>query len=487
MHSIRSLVALALMASALTLPALAQPSDDAVAEAREHFERGVELFNEGRNDAALAEFDRAYEIAPAPPVLYNIARVHEALGDAVKAADAYAKYLEDAGDSLSRRRRHEVTAALERQRARIAYVTVTSNVEGATVSVDGVDVATTPLEVPLRLAAGQHTVGVRAAGYDSARRAVQVAGGDRITLDLEIDAILSAQGTIRVESNVPDVTIELDGQPLGTTPLDATVPVAAGTHTVTAQRPGYTPREETFDLAGGAERVIRFDMEADEGAPPDVFGQLRLQLPRGPSVVRIDGEPAMLRSGAITLPAGTHRLQLEVAEREPYEADVEVPANEALELAPPLLWTPDARAQRVAAAGRTHNWGMVMTISGAALLLGGVAILGWNEGRISKTDSRLIEVNDDYERLGCMTGGPDEACEMLLAEGSALTADQDAEQRTRWISMAILGTGALLGTIGVILWVLAPTEAEIDEDAHAAGPRLRLRAGLGGLSLDGQF
>lgn len=485
MYSIRSF-ALVLLVGALTFPALAQPSDDAVAQAREHFERGVELFNEGRNDAALAEFDRAYQIAPAPPVLYNIARVHEALGDAVKAADAYAKYLEDAGDSLSRRRRHEVTAALERQRARIAFVTVTSNVEEATVSVDGVDVATTPLDEPLRLSAGQHTVGVRAAGYDSARRAVQVAGGDRVTLELEIDAILSAQGTIRVESNVPDVAITLDGQPLGTTPLDATVPVPAGTHTVTARRPGYQPREETFDLAGGAERVIRFDMQTDEGAPADVFGQLRLRLPRGASVVRIDGETAMLRSGGITLPAGSHRLELEVVEREPYATEVEIPANEALDLAPPLLWTPDARAQRVTAADRTRDWGMVLTIGGGALLVGGVAVLGWNEGRISKTDSRLIEVNRELERLGCDTGAA-EMCDMLIEEGQALSADQDQEQRTRWIATALLGTGALLATIGIVLWVLTPSESEIDEDAHATGPQLRLRAGFGGFSLDGRF
>lgn len=486
MHSLRSL-ALALLAGALAFPALAQPSGDAVAEAREHFERGIEFFNEGRNDAALAEFERAYQIAPTPPVLYNIARVHEALGDSVSATDAYTKYLEDAGDSLNRRRRSEVIASLERQRARIAFVTVTSNVEGASISVDGVDVATTPLDGPLRLSAGQHTIGVRAAGYDSVRRAVQLAGGDRVALELPLDAILSAQGTIRIEANVPDVAIAIDGQSLGTTPLDATVPIAAGTHTVTAHRPGYRPRQETFDLAGGAERVIRFDMVIDEGAPGDVFGQIHLRLPRGPSVVRIDGEPARHRDGSITLPTGPHRLQLEVAEREPYEADVLVPANDAIELTPALLWTPDARAQRVSAANRTRDWGLVLALSGAALLVGGLGVLGWNEGRISRTDDALVELNDEYAMLGCDTGGPPERCRMLEEQGNALTADQRAEQRARWVSGAVLGVGTILGTIGLVLWVRAPSEAEIDADAQASGRRLRLRAGLGELSLEGRF
>ncbi len=488
MRATRALLTLtATLALALPVAAQSEPSEEAVAEAREHFERGVELFNEGRNDAALAEFTRAYELAPAPPVLYNIARVREALGHAVQAADAYERYLEEGGDSLSRRRRHEATAALERQRARIAFVTVTTNVDEATVSVDGVDVAETPLSEPLRLSAGEHTIGVRAAGYDSARRAVQVAGGDEVTLDLEIDAIVSAQGTLRVESNVPGVAIRLDGQLLGETPLDATVPVPEGTHTVTAERPGYRSRAERFDLAGGAERVLRFEMEADEDASADVMGQLRLRLPRGPSVVRIDGDPALLRDGAITLPAGVHRLDLEVAEREPYETEVEVPASDSVELTPPLLWMPDARAERLAAAGRTRTWGMVMTIGGGALLLGGVGVLGWNEGRIADTDRRIVEINNDLERLGCLTGAPSAECQDLEDQGIALTENQEGEQRTRWISTAVLGAGALLATIGVVLWVLTPTEAEIDQGAHAEGPRLRLRAGLGGLSLDGRF
>jgi hypothetical protein len=484
----RAFGALAALILALAVPAHAQtdPSPEAVAEAREHFERGVELFNEGRNDAALAEFQRAYDLAPAPPVLYNIARVHEALGHAVEAADAYARYLEEGGDSLSRRRRHEATAALERQRARIAFVTVTTNVEGATVSVDGIDVAETPLSEPIRLAAGEHTVGVRAAGYDSARRAVQVAGGDELTLDLEIDAIVSAQGTLRVEANVPGVAIRLDGQLLGETPLDATVPVPTGEHTIVAERPGYERREERFDLAGGAERIVRFEMEPDEDAPASVLGQLELRLPRGPSVVRIDGEPALLRSGGITLPAGVHRLQLEVAEREPYETEVHVPADDEVALTPPLRWTPEARAERVAAAGRTRTWGMVMTIGGGALLLGGVGVLGWNEGRISDTDRRIVEINEEFEAAGC-EGAPSDRCDDLREQGAQLTERQDREQRTRWIATSMLGVGALLGIIGVVLWTVPPTEAEIDHDAHMSAPMLRLRARIGGLTLDGRF
>jgi len=127
-----------------------------------------------------------------------------------------------------------------------------------------------------------------------------------------------------------------------------------------------------------------------------------------------------------------------------------------------------------------------MTLGGGALLLGGVGVLGWNEGRIADTDRRIAEVNEEFERLGCM-GAPSMRCDELEDQGMQLNEDKDGEQRTRWVSAALLGVGGVLGVIGVVLWVITPTEAAIDAEAHAAGPRLRLRAGLGGLSLDGRF
>ena len=55
-----------LLASAVALaePALADPSN--MDEARTRFQQGVELYREGSFDAALAEFQKAYELARTP-------------------------------------------------------------------------------------------------------------------------------------------------------------------------------------------------------------------------------------------------------------------------------------------------------------------------------------------------------------------------------------------------------------------------------------
>lgn len=462
-------------------PARAQ-SDAAVREARAHFERGLEFFNEGRHDAALAEFTRAYELAPAPPVLYNIARVQEALGHAVEAADAYDQYLRESAD-MPASRRAEVQRALERQRARVAHLTVRTNVEGATVSIDGVDVATTPLAEPLRLSAGDHTVGVRAAGYDSTRRAIRLAGGDRQTMALELTALVDQRGTLRIVSSAPDVEVRLGERVLGRTPLASTVPVAPGRHTVVGRRPGYREERVTVDVEAGAETEVRLEMRTDEGAPADARGQLRIHLPDSPAVVRIDGEPVLLTAGAITLPVGRHLVELEVAEREPFQTTVDVPAGEGVDLTPELLWTPAARAERAASASSTRTWGQVVTLAGIGVLAGGVGLFVWNENRIASTDREIVDVQEQFDR-DC-PGSPN--CADLEAEGKRLNDERDSQDTMRLLTWIIGGAGIVTAGAGLVLWLGAPSDEDIDEAAHASGPSLRLRAGLGTLSLEGTF
>src|SRR5450432_3696495 len=58
------------------------------AEAAARFDRGLQLFNEGDNAGALAEFKQTYAIMPNPVVLFNIGLVYAAMGRPVDAVDA---------------------------------------------------------------------------------------------------------------------------------------------------------------------------------------------------------------------------------------------------------------------------------------------------------------------------------------------------------------------------------------------------------------
>jgi hypothetical protein len=173
--------------------AMAAPPDappaEGVEEARQHFQKGVALFKEWSFDAALAEFRRAYQIAPSYRVLYNIAQVQFELHNYVDALKAFRQYLSEGGAEIGPERRVQVEGEIRKLEGRVAYLEITSNVEGAQLSVDEVPVGTLPLRNPLMVNPGTRRVSVSKAGYGATARNVTVAGGDRAPVQLELTEI----------------------------------------------------------------------------------------------------------------------------------------------------------------------------------------------------------------------------------------------------------------------------------------------------------
>jgi tetratricopeptide (TPR) repeat protein len=57
------------------------------------YAEGASSYERGDYDAALQQFQRAYDLAPSPEFWFNIARCHERLGRWAEAAGAYERYL----------------------------------------------------------------------------------------------------------------------------------------------------------------------------------------------------------------------------------------------------------------------------------------------------------------------------------------------------------------------------------------------------------
>jgi hypothetical protein len=170
-------------------------SADEKAAAQEHFDRGVQAFEDRRFAEAAAEFNTAYQIAPAYALLYNIGQVNTALGNSVEAVDAYEKYLAQAGTSIPEKRRKAVVAELEDQRARIGLVMLTAAPEGAEVRVDGRLIGKAPLHDPVRLSAGKHSIMLLADGYTAQVREVEVAGRAQTELELKLEPTTSSDSS----------------------------------------------------------------------------------------------------------------------------------------------------------------------------------------------------------------------------------------------------------------------------------------------------
>lgn len=236
---------LACVLVALTAPAHAQP-DDARARAGAAFKRAVAA--EQRKDwrTAIREYEAAYQASPHPDVLYNIAGIHERLGELRTAAGYYQRYLDDKPDADDRAK---VIGKLAELRARPSVLRVTSTPAGATISVDGQPRGAAPLE--LTVSGGAHQLAAEAGGV---RRAAVVTAEYGEPQDVAL-VLAEGRGTLVVDANAPHAQIAIDGQVVGTTPW--TGQVAAGTHALVVTADGYTTTERTVEVPADGTAQIR--------------------------------------------------------------------------------------------------------------------------------------------------------------------------------------------------------------------------------------
>jgi len=170
------------------VPARAEPAGEAAptasaaacaeeprARARAELERGLTAYRAGRFGAALDAFLEANRICPTPTFLFNLARAHDRLGHVGPALSHYRAYLRAAPDAPDRRIVMERIAALEAQldAQGVQQVTVLSDPPGATVTVDGRAVGTTPWTG--ELIPGEHHLHLEKEGEAPQERSIELA------------------------------------------------------------------------------------------------------------------------------------------------------------------------------------------------------------------------------------------------------------------------------------------------------------------------
>jgi len=94
-----ALVALVLCLAGL---ALAEPTPEARAEARAHYDKAVSHFNANEYVAAADEFLAVYKAVPQPALLYNAAQAYRLGGDTPKALENYRSFLKESPQAKQR-------------------------------------------------------------------------------------------------------------------------------------------------------------------------------------------------------------------------------------------------------------------------------------------------------------------------------------------------------------------------------------------------
>jgi len=91
--------------AALALIALGARAEAQPSEAERLYQEGQEAYDEERYDAALAMWQRSYELSQRPALLFNVAqayRLRDEAGDCARAVESYRRFLQLARDSPRR-------------------------------------------------------------------------------------------------------------------------------------------------------------------------------------------------------------------------------------------------------------------------------------------------------------------------------------------------------------------------------------------------
>jgi hypothetical protein len=486
-----------LVASVVTIapvPARAQPDgSDAKNLARWHFHRGLTLFNQGDNDGAAAEFRRAYELVPNARVKYNLGLTYAAMGAPVDAVQALETLVEDA--TLSAEQREHVRTVVEEQKRRIGPLSITTNVAGALIEIDGVPAGRTPLARPVPVAVGRHVLTISAPGYLPRRAVVLVAGQTLEQLRVELEPSEAKLSMLEITTNVPDVEIFVDRELAGVSPLAAPLSLEPGAHDVRGARKGYRAVGRAVKLGPGVRGKLELELEVDPGALRSEGAVLDLAVSEPQAEIFIDGVPQGARHSGLRLPAGRHVLRVERAGFFPAERAITLVPRQPLAERVELLPTPRYRADYVRAARKQHT--LAYAIGGAGLVVAGAGagFLIWNAGKERDAERDFDEIADSFESGGACdpaAGLPSSTratCDARLQQRLDGLDDVRAREKYGWIGA---GVGAAAAGVGVYLLLGAddPTRYDPRPDSDVFGaitPRVIWQRDWHGLGASGRF
>ncbi|WP_437820618.1 PEGA domain-containing protein [Sorangium sp. So ce1078] len=230
----------------LTSPLLSEPlsfaqSSDPVTEvARQRYEEGVKAYDAGRFEDARTAFLQVYALKRHPAVLLNLGQ-----------SELRSNHLEDAGKHLQQFLREHTTATPEQRAAaekaiadvkrRTGFLVVTTDANGADISVDGVLVGKAPLLDPVFVPPGKHTL---FATYQDRSATVQVDA--KIGTATSATLTLGTTGAPLTPAVGASTTAPSSASPAAVTPPPAQPPAAGtaqpapGATTPGATTPGAT-------------------------------------------------------------------------------------------------------------------------------------------------------------------------------------------------------------------------------------------------------
>lgn len=339
MHRSRSVRATALLLSCAllsgSLPALAQGAapkgaagkaaprkglrDSLSGDARDAFDRGVQLYQNKNFEGATAEFERAYSLSKDARLLFNIAVAERDNKRYARAVRRLEQELKEGADTLTDAEKKTASDLLEALKQFTAPLTVNVNEADAVILVDGIEVGKSPVGQPIVVDVGERVISAKKTGFLEASRRLSVAGGKADKVDLTLEAS-QQKGKLVVRANgAASASVFVDGVEQGPTPWEGDV--VAGKHTIEVRSRGFVTESRTETVAARSTTVIEVPMRADQG-------RVRIESDKDDSIISLDGKEVGRGTFDGTITSGSHRLDVTRGGYEPYSSDLIVQTDQ---------------------------------------------------------------------------------------------------------------------------------------------------------------
>ena len=276
-------------------------------EARLDWDAARELYDAGDARSALVHFQKAYDLSKNPRVLFNVGVCYKDLTQYARAIRVWERELAfseklDADDVA------QIEFAIEAARRFVSSLTLQTNQPGATLSIDGTEVGTSPFVAAMPIDVGRRTLTLRKEGYAPQETTVDVVQGTPVSLTLNLTPLLKT-GTVLISVSsssgiFPGATLFMDGRELGTAPYRGEVP--EGPHTFEARAPGFETARQTSEVFFGQTLQVSLSMAQSLNE-----GKVRIVTGYPDALISIDGEIKGSGSWEGILPVGGHQLRVE--------------------------------------------------------------------------------------------------------------------------------------------------------------------------------
>jgi hypothetical protein len=163
---------------------LAAPIARADTSSGQLVEKGIQLRREHRDAEALEQFKRADQMNPTPRIRAQIGFAEQALGQWLDAEKDLNLALSASDDPWIVEHAPALKQALAAIEQHLASLTIETNVDGAELWLNGARAAM----APARVVAGTVDVEVRAPGYETVRRSIEITAGQASSERIELVA-----------------------------------------------------------------------------------------------------------------------------------------------------------------------------------------------------------------------------------------------------------------------------------------------------------